>query len=559
MTGEQPGQPETRSDIYDATTDQHCSSDDALRVENGQATDHAPSTSPLLAIVEDNEDIRDALAEGLRDAGYRVAAYGRAREALEDMDRGRRPDLIVLDLMMPEMDGWSFRLEQRKRPHLREIPVIAVSADVSPKARAIDVDAYLRKPIELGRLCTVVDQLLAANARKQVAQKGIELERLRSLGMLVASVAHEVNNPLTAVTGYLDLCTRHCERARGSEQIDERLADQVVHCLDAARAGTERIASIIRLLLTFARADEDGAPKLADPVRALDAALSLAHPELRRKARLVRQVEELPQVAIPEAKLAQVFLNLLVNAAHAIEPGHAEDHSIEVCTRVQEGFAVVEISDTGAGIAPELADRIFEPFFSTKPEGQGTGLGLSIALDIVRAAGGSIDMQSRQGQGTTFRVRIPAVSATVEGPPSMRSRSGVVPRSLSPTYRILVVDDEPLVGQMLTAMLDQHEVHFFSDAREALEAVDEMHFDLILCDWFMPRMTGGDFYRELVRRAPQLRTRFVLMTGAAPSEALDNFTRDLIHQPLRKPFKAQELERSIARVVAQQTAAELAS
>lgn len=506
-------------------------------------------STPLLAVIDDTADIRDALTELLVAFGYRVAPYESGRTALEEMDRGRRPDLIILDLMMPDMDGWTFRIEQRQRPYIRDIPVIAISADASAKAAAIDADAYLRKPIDVPRLKAVVEQVLAAHARKQLMLKGVEAERLRSLGMLVASVAHEINNPLTAVAGYLDVCSRFCERARATPQLESMLADQLISSLDSARAGTERIASIVRLLLTFARGDHPDAPKIADPLRSLDAAISLAQPELRRKARIVREVELLPNVAVSEARLAQVFLNLLVNAAHAIPLGQADSSRVEVRGREQGDMVIFEISDTGRGIAPELLDRIFEPFFSTKPLGHGTGLGLSISRDILREAGGSIRVESKLGHGTTFVLEVPIAGSRSEsqgrcGAPDLAS---ALPGQ--PLYKILVVDDEALVGQMLTAMLDRHEVRCFVDAERALDALEHQHFDAVLCDFFMPKMTGEAFHRELCARRPELASRFILMTGAAPSEALDAFCARLPEPALRKPFRAEELEEQLMRVV----------
>ncbi len=503
---------------------------------------------PLLAIIEDNQDIREALEEALVEAGYRVVGFENARIALDQLESGERPVLIVLDLMMPEMDGWTFRLEQKKRDTLRDIPVIAVSGDSSAKAAAIDVAAYLRKPVELDRLMLTIEQVLAVSARKDLMLKAVELERLRSLGMLVASVAHEVNNPLAGVVGYLDVCSRYCERARGTPQLDEQLADKLKEAIDAAQDGTQRIAATVRLLLTFARGEEEDATTTADALRALDAALSLAMPQIRYRAQIVRvgQWSHPPPVSINEARLAQVFLNLLINAAHAIEGSDPDNNRIELEISHDERYVAVEISDTGRGIPPEIMARIFEPFFSTKPAGQGTGLGLSISRDVLQQAGGSISVHSKVGRGTTFRVQIP-----VSGYLELKRGSG---KPRTPKARpdkqlcIVVVDDEPMIGQMLRAMLEEHRVQMFQQPELALAQLEKGHVDLILCDLLMPTMTGDMFYRRLTHLRPDLKQQFVLMTGASPSQTLDAILAELTQPMLKKPFTARALESCLARV-----------
>jgi signal transduction histidine kinase len=475
----------------------------------------------------------------LVEAGYRTLPFENARLALDAMERGARPDLILLDLMMPGMDGWTFRLQQRQNPELRDIPVVAVSADASPQAAAIDADAYLRKPVDFGRLRLVVEQVLAQAERRQLFLRGVELERLRSLGMLVATIAHEVNNPLAATGGYLDLSLRSCQRMRDTPASAAELAERLEPALEAAREGTDRITSIVRLLLTFARGGDDNAPGPADATRAIEAAISLAAPQIRQKAILLRDFHEVGPVAVHEARLAQVFLNLLINAAHAIESGRAEQSHIEVKAWQERDHGIFEVTDDGCGIPKEILERIFEPFFSTKPVGRGTGLGLSISREIIQRAGGTISVRSRAGAGTTFRVELPVVSS---GRAEERDRARVPSDAREHAYRVLVVDDEPLVGRMLAALWEKHDVHVFEDAEQALAELGQQHFDLVLCDWMMPKMTGEQFYRALGRMRPDLAEKFVLMTGAAPSVALERLAQELRHPVLKKPFSPASLD-----------------
>ena len=248
--------------------------------------DQSSPTASLVAVVEDDDDIRAALADLLGEEGYRVLPYASADHALRDMQIGRRPDLILLDLMMPGMNGWQFRVEQLRRTELAEIPVIVLSADASAYAAAIDADAYVKKPIDADRLCAVVGQVLLAAERRRLAAKAIELERMRSLGMLVASVAHEINNPLTYVTGHIELALMRARELGSSRAASTPSTQQFVANMESALDGVQRIAHIVRLLSTFARADTQEAQR-ADVLRAVDAASRLAMHQLARRARLV--------------------------------------------------------------------------------------------------------------------------------------------------------------------------------------------------------------------------------------------------------------------------------
>jgi signal transduction histidine kinase len=382
---------------------------DAQAARDSGPDDQISRSASLVAVVEDDDDIRAAVADLLGEEGHHVLQYASAAQALRDMQLGRRPDLIVLDLMMPGMNGWQFRVEQLRQAELADIPVIVLSADASAYAAAIDADAYLKKPIDADRLCAVVGHVLLATERRRLATKAIELERMRSLGMLVASVAHEINNPLTYVTGHIELALLRARELGACHAASNTPTRQFVTHMESALDGVQRIAHIVRLLSTFTRADH-GETQYADVLRAVDAASRLAMHQLARRARLACHLTPLPLVRVSEAQLAQVFLNLLVNAAHAIPEGAADRHEVRVSGRVQDGMVIVEVADDGCGIAPELTHRIFEPFYTTKPFGLGMGLGLSISRDIVSSVGGSIAVSSTLGQGTTFHIELPIAS-----------------------------------------------------------------------------------------------------------------------------------------------------
>jgi len=509
----------------------------------------APGPSAVLALIEDDDDIRDALESLLSHAGYRVVPYASAEVALREMEGGRHPDLILLDLMMPGMNGWQFRVEQRKRPALTDIPVIALSADVSPYAAAIDANAYLKKPVDFDRLCTVIEQIIVAVERKQLAAKAVELERVRALGLLVAGVAHEINNPLTYVLGNLELASSRQRTLMASPERSLALGPKLFENIESARDGAERIAFIVRLLSTFVRGSGEEA-QAVDVTRAIDAAVRLAMQHIRTRARLKVDLERLPPVRANEARLAQVFLNLLINAAQAIPEGNPDKNEVRVQGSEEAGRVVITVSDTGIGIAPELTSRIFEPFYTTKPAEQGTGLGLSISRDMIVDIGGSISVTSELGEGATFRVELPMASAndqqSGEKEVALVSSSAPTPAP-SVALRILVLDDEPLIGDFLAGALESHYMDVTSEADDALKLAADGSYDLVLCDLRMPHMSGIDFYSELSRRRPDLRSSFVLMTGAALDEDVQSFLKANDIPILRKPFELNELHQFIGR------------
>jgi signal transduction histidine kinase len=493
-----------------------------------------------IALIDDMEDLRISIAALLESKGYVVDEYGSARVALAEMRERKRPDVIMFDLRMPDMDGWSFRIAQRECPILRDIPAIAISASTSAEAAAIDADAYVQKPLELDRMGRLIEEVLAASRRKHLLVADVEADRLRSLGLIVASVAHEVNNPLQAIVGQLDVCERLYQQARTGEQVEGELGERIHASLSEARHATDRISSIVRLLLTFARRDNE-AEETGDAVRAIDAAISLAQSEVRRSARIERDVEVLPRVAISEARLAQVLLSLLVNAAQSLDGSTSADPIVRVIAKSHRDRVRIEVVDSGRGIAPELQGRVFDPLFSTKAGGKGVGLSLSIAREIVQSAGGKISARSQVGRGSVFTVELPSAQPDIKIA-NRSAVSGVTSRLPESRLRILIVDDEALVCRMLATLLDQHDVTTFVDAERALMDIGDQHFDLVLSDWMMPRMTGHQFYRALIRQRPDLKAAFTLMTGAAPSEELDAFIAELQNPVLRKPFRNADLE-----------------
>ncbi|WNG18347.1 sensor histidine kinase [Cystobacter fuscus] len=250
-------------------------------------------------------------------------------------------------------------------------------------------------------------------------QKTLELsllqaDRLAALGTLAAGVAHEVSNPLGYISSNLNFLEEGLAEVRqalaGAPGLDPqaRTLEECAEALTEARQGITRIRNVVGDLKTFSRG-EDTCPdeERADVRRALEMSLNMAMPELRHRARVVWQAQEVPPVRGSESRLGQVFLNLLLNAAQALPEGALGENTVEAHLRAEDGKVVVEIRDTGHGIPPENLKRIFEPFFTTRPAGVGTGLGLAICHSIIIAMRGELSVESTVGKGTCFRVRLP--------------------------------------------------------------------------------------------------------------------------------------------------------
>ncbi|MGC4094609.1 MAG: ATP-binding protein [Polyangiaceae bacterium] len=272
----------------------------------------------------------------------------------------------------------------------------------------------------------------------------------------------------------------------------------------------------------------------------------MAWNEIRHRAHLVRHFESVPGIEGNENRLGQVFLNLLLNAAQAIPEPSTENNEIAVSIRPDGAAVVIEVADTGTGIEPTQQKRIFEPFYTTK-HGTGTGIGLSICLSIVTELGGQLTVRSQLGKGTVFRVVLPAVTAPVSSIPPR------VEPAATKRARILAIDDEAQLCRLIQRLLGpQHDVHVYTDAREAVALLRDENapaFDVVFCDLMMPRMSGIDFYRELQRIAPPLKQRTVFLTGGAFNSQAREFLSGVTNRVIEKPFSAASLHSAIAHLL----------
>ncbi len=300
-----------------------------------------------------------------------------------------------------------------------------------------DVQKRTQELIEINRTLEVEknQQLLLNNQLKEAQTHLVQSEKMASIGQLAAGVAHEINNPIGYINSNLGTLKSYIdnllaliamyEQAETTGTNTERLAQiknfkqkidlefmktDVLDLLEESHEGATRVKQIVQDLKDFSYLGSDDDWQWADLHLGLETTLNIINNEIKYKAKVVKEWGDLPRVKCLPHQLNQVFMNLLVNAAHAIE----SEGTITLRSGTENNQAWVEISDTGKGIPPEHLSKIFDPFFTTKPVGKGTGLGLSISYTIIKKHQGEIQVSSRLGRGTTFRVILPINGATIE-------------------------------------------------------------------------------------------------------------------------------------------------
>jgi two-component system cell cycle sensor histidine kinase/response regulator CckA len=383
-------------------------------------------------------------------------------------------------------------------------------------------------------------------------QRQIELaDRLASVGTMAAGMAHEVNEPMTQVLSSI----RHVAEQLGAHRAelhalfsDEAYAsvfkrlDDIQRTLEEADLGANRVTKIASELRTFAKPPTNH-ERPVDLRQVLSWAGEVVAHEIRSRAALAMEIGTVPLVSADEARVGQVFVNLLLNAAQAINPGHVKDNEVRVTARTAaDGRAVVEVRDSGCGIPADLLGRIFDPFFTTKSVGTGTGLGLSICHGIVRSLGGEIHVESQVGRGSLFRVLLPPSPAA---PPALTPANGVI--ATGQTGRVLVIDDEPLVSTAIRRALEpEHQVTCVKTVREASALVERGEsFDAILCDLLLPDVSGMDFYDDLLRTRPDVARRVIFMSGTTSNPRAVEFVASVSNRCLEKPFSSETLRGAV--------------
>jgi PAS domain S-box-containing protein len=368
--------------------------------------------------------------------------------------------------------------------------------------------------------------------RKRIDAQLLTVDRLASIGRLAAAIGHEINNPLAYMLMTMEMMSKELD----APDLDRARLHRHVATI---REGGERVRDIVRDLRTLVRDDREQRGAI-DVHLVLDRCLELAEHEVRHRARVVRHYTTSRLVWANEARLQQVFLNLVINAAQAIQGGPHGEHEITLTT-LDEGpdRVAIEITDTGVGVAPEDLEHVFEPFFTTKPVGIGTGLGLSICHHIVTSLGGTIALAPAATRGTAVRATLPAARPGTKLAAPRAARPSPPPSFTN--ARVLVVDDEPYLVGALASTLEHHDVTVAHGGQEAIDLLRGSAFDLIVSDLHMAEISGVDLYEHVRTTYPGLERRMIFMTGGAFTDRARRFLARVTPPVLEKPFDSDRL------------------
>ncbi len=374
----------------------------------------------------------------------------------------------------------------------------------------------------------ITEELRTKEKERELQQELNLTSRLASIGEVSAGIAHEINNPLTGVIGFAQMLSQM------------NLPEDIKEAVEVINDGASRTAGIVEKLLTFARRNRPGKEHV-DVNSILASTVEIRSYEMRtNNVEVITELApELPRTMANVGQLQQVFLNIIINAEKAMVEAH-KGGRLFIKTRKVNRKIRVSISDDGPGIARDNIGKIFDPFFTTKGEDGGTGLGLSISYGIIKEHGGKIHAESTPGSGATFFIDLPIVSDAE--PVETAKPADQEPEKISGA-KIMVVDDEPNICQVLNRLLSRegHKVETVSDARQALQRLNNEKYDLILLDIKMPGMSGIEFYERIKQVDPSLQQKVVCITGDVISSKNQAFLDEARIPCVVKPFSVDEL------------------
>lgn len=405
---------------------------------------------------------------------------------------------------------------------------------------------------ELGGAVASRRELEAAYAELQETQAQlVNAEKFAAIGQLAAGVAHELNNPSSWILLGLSHAQRRVAEARTLDPVDDTRRTEIFADLDStlddARAGMERIRVVVGDLRTLSRGDPD---EIKDVClnEVIELSCKLARPSYQGTASIVLELGDIPAIRGSQARLGQLVTNLLLNAAQAIG-GASSENLIVVTTRLDGDHVILSVEDTGPGIAEELREHVFEPYFTTKPAELGTGLGLALVRKIASAHGGEARVGKGRQRGACIEVLFPVPKVSI----SSVMRAVAPPPISSQRGRLLIIDDEPMLLRAVSSALDEHhDVVVAHGGEEALALLEvDRGFDLIVCDLQMPVLDGVAVYEAMAVKAPERLRSLVFMTGGAVTARVQTFLARTRPRVIEKPLELETLAELAATAAAQ--------
>jgi signal transduction histidine kinase/ActR/RegA family two-component response regulator len=443
-------------------------------------------------------------------------------------NESRIDDIVEVLIALAQQD-----FSARARISERRDEVDAIAAGINMLAEELGGEVASRRELEA-----------AYASLKDMQAQLVVAEKFAAIGQLASGVAHELNNPASWILLGLEHGRRRIAEARAASFADHARLTTILGELETilgdAQAGMERIKVVVGDLRTLSRAEQDEVTEL-DLNDVVHQSCKLARPVYQSSARIVLQLAALPSIRGSATRLGQLVTNLIVNASQAIA-ARGSDNEIVIATRAEENHVILTVEDTGPGIPTELRERVFEPYFTTKPAEIGTGLGLALVRKIASAHGGEARVTQGARSGACIEVRFPISHEPAPAAVKVRPSRDATPVQRG---RLLVIDDEPMLLRAISGAL--HEAHDVVVARGGNEGLGILEgdraFDLIVCDLQMPGFDGVAVFEAVAQRMPAQLESLVFMTGGAVTPRVQAFLGRRELRVLDKPIDLDALSR----------------